>query len=97
VSNVQEINRDALLQFYILSLLDKLRDTGIVRTYDGRPVPKLLSQGERKIVKEAERLGLCSFQNDEVMSSYHWVQAGVWQTTGALLIVDWKALLEKVK
>ena len=70
--NPEEVDRDSLLQFFAMYLLQGLMERGIV-TGNKR---KLLTSAEQRFVEEARTKGLMQFQDEEVEAAILWCAAG---------------------
>lgn len=77
--NPEELERDALLQFYATHTVEKMLASGIaqyMRSAPSRP-RQLLDGAERRLVEEATAKGLMSFEDAEFAAAIKWVAAGL--------------------
>jgi homoaconitase/3-isopropylmalate dehydratase large subunit len=70
--DAEDVNRDALLQFFALHLLQGLLERGIVQGKQR----KLLTPAEQRLVEEARSKGLMSFEDAEVEAAILWCASG---------------------
>jgi hypothetical protein len=88
--DVNEIDRDSLLQFFALYLLDSFIPLGIVESKH-----RLLTGKEMKLVKECQAKGLMSFEDWELGMALEYAE-GVLSTNDPMFRVNRTAMWKKL-